>query len=131
MSISRRGALLGAGAAAAVAGVPGAVLAQDAELIALGRQWRESYFEWLRCPHEEEKSGMLKRVCSIEDRMAEIPADSREGALVKLRAAAEHYWLMGDIDCDPYALLTYQAWQSLETERVAPDFERLIGRMRP
>ncbi len=72
---------------------------------------------------------MLKRVCTIEDRMAEIPARSHNGGLVKLRVAAEHYRLMGEIDADPYARLTYQAWQSLETERVVADFERLAGGM--
>ncbi len=127
MSISRRDALLGASAAVAVAGVPTAVAAQacDTELVALGQQWRELYIEWLRCPVEEENTVLLKRVHAIEDRMEEIPARSPNGALVKLRVAAEHYRLMGDIDGgDHYALLTYQAWQALETEPF--DFERLM-----
>ncbi len=143
MSISRRTALATGATAvvtdaataplatkAALAGVPGTAQGEDAELIALGRQWRESYGKWMRCRCEEENTVLLRRVCSIEDRMAEIPARSRNGALVKLRAAAENYRLMGEIDHDPYARLTYQAWQSLETEGVAADFERLAGEAR-
>ncbi len=38
-AITRRSALIGVSAAAVVAGVPGAVQGDDAELIALGRQW--------------------------------------------------------------------------------------------
>ena len=130
MQISRRDALMGAGAAAAVAGVPGAVQGEDAELVALGRQWLVTYSKWLR-ETGEEKSGSLKQACALEDRIAEIPACSQDGALVKLRVAAEHYRLMGEAEIDPYARLTYQAWQSLETERVAAQFERLIAGMRP
>ena len=130
MSISRRSALVGAGAAV-VAGVPGAVQGDDAELIALGRQWLERYGQWLRYPISDEDPGMLKRVCAIQDQIAEIPARSPNGALVKLRVAAEHLRLMGEIKADCYSLLTYQAWQGLETECVAADFERLLGRVRP
>ena len=58
------------------------------------------------------------------------PARSCNGALVKLRVAAEHYRLMGEIEYDPYARLTYQAWQSLETKRVAAGMERLAKEAR-
>ncbi|MCZ6741041.1 MAG: hypothetical protein O7D27_02645 [Alphaproteobacteria bacterium] len=122
--ITRRAVLASAGAVA-VAGVPGAVLGEDAELVTLGRQWLATYGKWLRPTCGSKESGLLKKVCAIEDRMADIPARSHDGALVKLRVAAEHYRLMGDIDCDPYARLAYQAWQGLETEPV--NFERLMG----
>ncbi len=124
MQISRRDALMGATAAVAVAGVPTAVAAQaeDAELIALGRQWIVAYGEWIGT--EDVDSTLLKRVRSIDNRIADIPARSHHGALVKLRVAAEFYRLMGDIDDSLETRLTYQAWQALETEPF--DFERLI-----
>jgi hypothetical protein len=83
------------------------------------------YVAWLQCHDDEENTVLMKRVHAIEDRMAEVPAHSPNGALVKLRVAAEHLRLMDDIAGDPYARLTYQAWKGLETERV--DFERLAG----
>ncbi len=124
MTITRRGAMLGATAAVAVAGVPIAVAAkaEDAELTALGRQWIDAYGEWIGT--EDEDSTLLKRCRSIEDKMAEIPARSGNGALVKLRVAAEHYRLMGDIDDSLETRLTYQAWEALETESF--DFARLM-----
>ena len=125
MTISRRSALIGASAAVVVAGVSGAVQGEDAELITLGRQWLATYGKWLRPTCGSKESGLLKKVCAIEDLMADIPARSHDGALVKLRVAVEHYRLMGDIDCDPYARLAYQAWQGLETEPV--NFGRLMG----
>ena len=48
MQISRRGALLGASAAAVVAGVPGAVLAEDAVLLAQVARFHDLYDAW-RC----------------------------------------------------------------------------------
>ncbi|MCZ6742974.1 MAG: hypothetical protein O7D27_12535 [Alphaproteobacteria bacterium] len=124
MSISRRDALMGATAAVAVAGVPTAVAAQaeDAELIALGRQWIVAYGEWIGT--EDVDSTLLKRVRSIDNRIADIPARSHHGALVKLRVAAEFYRLMGDIDDSLETRLTYQAWEALETESF--DFKRLM-----
>ena len=131
MQISRRDALLGASAAVAVAGVPTAVAAQaalvgeaeDAELIALGQQWIDAYGEWIGT--EDEDSTLLKRCRSIENRIADIPARSHHGALVKLRVVVEFYRLMGDIDNTQETRLIYQAWQALETEPV--DFEHLSG----
>ncbi len=124
MSISRRDALMGASAAVAVAGVPTAVAAkaEDAELIALGRQWIVAYGEWIGT--EDVDSTLLKRCRSIVNRIADIPARSHHGALVKLRVAAEYLRLMDDIDDTLETRLTYQAWQALETEPF--DFERLI-----
>ncbi len=46
MQISRRDALMGAGAAAVVAGVPGAVLGEDAVLLARLGQFHDVYGEW-------------------------------------------------------------------------------------
>ena len=122
-------AIKAASVQAALADVPTAVAAQvsDAELIALGQQWQEAYAEWLQ-REDDEDGTLLKRACTIEDKMKDIPTRSPNGALVKLRVAAEHYRLMGDIDDDPYALLTYQAWQGLETEPI--NFERLMREAR-
>ncbi len=127
MTISRRDALMGAGAAAVVAGVPGAVQGEDAELAALGRQWIDAYGKWIGT--KDDDSTLLKRCNSIENRIADIPARSRHGALVKLRVVAEFYRLMGDIDDSSETRLIYQAWEALETERF--NFERLLGGMRP
>ncbi len=106
-----------------VAGAPVAVAApaEDAELTALGRQWIEAYGEWIGA--EDDDSTLLKRCRSIENRIADTPARSHRGALVKLRVVAEYYRLMGDIDDSSETRLIYQAWQALETE--ALDFERL------
>ena len=48
MQISRRGALMGAGAAAVVAGVPGAVQGDDAALLAQVGQFHELHGRWTR-----------------------------------------------------------------------------------
>ncbi len=48
MQISRRGALLGASAAAVVAGVPGAVQGEDAALLAQVAQFHELFETWGR-----------------------------------------------------------------------------------
>ncbi len=129
MSISRRGALLGAGAA--VAGVPTVAMGKtevDAELIELGRQWIDVYGK--RIGTEDVDLTLMKRCRSIENRIADIPARSYHGALVKLRVVAEFYRLMGDIDDSSETRLIYQAWEALETERF--DFEclRLAGEAR-
>ena len=118
--LTRRNALMGASAAVAVVSVPTVIQAEDAELIALGRQWIDAYGEWIGT--ENANSILLKRVGAIEDRMAEIPVHSPNGALVKLRIAAENLRLMNDIDDGVYSTLTYQAWQALETETF--DFEQ-------
>ena len=122
--LSRRAVLRGSGAAVAVAtvAVP-AVQAEDAELITLGRQWIVAYGEWIGTFNEDKDSTLLNRCCSIEDEIADIPARSHHGVLVKLRVVAEHYRLMGDIDDSRESRLTYQAWQALETESF--DFGRL------
>ncbi len=129
-AITRRGAMLGATAAVAVAGVPTAVAAQadDAELTALGRQWIEAYAEWIGT--EDIDFTLLKRCRSIENRIVDIPARSHHGALVKLRVVAEFYRLMGDIDDSSETRLIYQAWEALETERFNFECLRLAGAAR-
>ena len=129
MQISRRNVLATGAAAITTAAITAplaikAVAAQgcDAELTALGRQWIDAYGEWIGT--EDEDSTLLKRCRSIENRIADIPARSHHGALVKLRVVAELYRLMGDIDDTLETRLTYQAWQALETELF--DFERLM-----
>ena len=124
MQISRRDAFMGASAAVAVAGVPLAALGKtevDAELIELGRQWIDAYGKWIGT--EDRDSTFMKRCRSIENSIVDIPARSHHGALVKLRVVAEYLRLMGDIDDSQETRLTYQAWETLETERF--DFERL------
>ncbi len=131
MSISRRGALLGASAAVAVAGVPRAALGKtevDAELIELGLQWIDAYGKWIGT--EDRDSTLMKRCRSIENRIVDIPARSHHGALVKLRLAAEFYRLMGDIDDSSETRLIYQAWEALETERFEFESLRLAGEAR-
>lgn len=125
-ALTRRAALVSGIAAIAVVAVPITAQAEDAELITLGRQWIVAYGEWIGT---EDKDGtLLKRAHAIEDRMAEIPARSPNGALVKLRVVAENLRIMGDIDEDLNSRLTYQAWQGLETDPV--DFERLMKGLR-
>ena len=147
MNITRRDALLGATAAAvvtgaavvplaikaagvkvALAGDPAAVQGEDAELIALGRQWIDAYGKWIGT--EDDDSTLLKRCHSIENRIADIPARSHHGALVKLRVVAEFYRLMGDIDDSSETRLIYQAWEALETERFNFECLRLAGEAR-
>ena len=140
MQISRRNALLGAGAAAVV-GVPSAVQAAEAEAaagsspvsasddppIALGRQWEEAYDNWLEADvsgasheevtaQEERKSDLGDIAWRLEDQAAEIPAQSVDGVLAQLRMAGTHYLLerSGEEWHDPYAQLTWQAWDALE-----------------
>ena len=118
--VTRRTALKGASAAIAVVGMPTPAQAEDAELIALGRQWIDAYGGWIGT--EDEDSTLMKRCHVIEDRIADIPARSHHGALVKLRVAAEYLRLMDEIDDSLSTRLAYQAWQALETETF--DFER-------
>ena len=146
-AITRRGAILGTAATVAVVGVPTTVQAEDAELIALGQQWQEAYGEWMRAckavqiaydagepdrrVRELEKASdpSFECACALKDRIAEIPARSVNGALVKLRIVIAQGWVTGEND-DTFGCLTYQAWQSLETESAAADFERLAGEAR-
>ena len=143
-NITRRTALTGATAAVAAVGVPTLVTAQDsdAELIALGQQWQEAYGEWIRACDlvsvafdsgepdcrllklEKATDPFFDRQWRLRDRIGEIPARSINGALVKLRIVVAQGWVMGEND-DTYGRLTYQAWQSLETESGAAAFERL------
>ena len=135
-NISRRTALA-TGAAAITTGAIAAplaikaagvkeALAGDTELIALGQQWVEVYTAWLQCNDDDDRDTVLmKRAIALEGRIAEIPSHSPSGALVKLRVVAENLRLMGELDGScRYVLLTYQAWQSLETEPI--DFERIM-----
>ncbi len=139
MSISRRGALLGASAAVAVAGVPTAVQANskavrpggacDDLVLALGKRWREAYDNWLAAPREGESDEEFRAMddhardlgeiaWKLEAKIAKVPAFSIEGILVKLRIAGTHHQLM-DRDNngewgDTYSQLTWQAWDDLE-----------------
>ncbi len=110
MSISRRSALLGATAAAAVAGVPIAAIAEtDNELIALERQW----LAWRDYCHshpdksDEACNPLFARLQEIEERIYATPARTARGVTIKLRLWAYFYaplnhiwtrWWEGDIE---------------------------------
>ena len=129
--ISRRDALVGAGAAVAVAGVPIAVAAKAAParpggacddlLLALGKRWREAYENFEAAPREgesvEETKAMEKHVddlgeiaWDLEAEIAKVPAFSIEGVLIKLRIVGRDRQLMDRNNSgewgDTYAQLT-------------------------
>ncbi len=67
--------------------------------------------------HEDQRDILLRAACQLEDQAAEISAQSLAGVLVQLRMAGTHYHLTGrdgEEWYDPYAKLTWQAWDGLE-----------------
>ena len=95
MQISRRGALLGVGAAAVVAGVPGAVQADPVEpLLAMEREWLAQRDYIHRFPHESdaEIEPLYERQDALEKKIMETPAHSFAGIAVKLRLAGYYTW---------------------------------------
>ncbi len=140
-AITRRAALAGAGAAVAVAGVPGAVLGEDAHIETLYRIWREAYVEhlaahdrsaallsgdpeWHAADRAVTRTGYQWSACL--DKLLEANAHTIPGVLMKVRAIVE--------DAEDGAGANYS--DALEVikadlERLAVDFERLLGGMRP
>ncbi len=87
----------------------------DDLLIEVGRQWGEAYRNWEAS--DGDGTELVKIFSKLQDKAAKIPAFSIEGILVKLRITGTHYHLMersGGEWNDPYAHLTWQAWQALE-----------------
>ena len=93
MTISRRGALIGATAAAVVAGVPGAVQG-DEPLLAMEREWLAQRDYIHRFPHESdaEIEPLYERQDALEKKIMETPAHSFAGIAVKLRLAGYYTW---------------------------------------
>ena len=105
MQISRRGALIGASAAAVVAGVPGAAQGDDAHIETLYRIWREAYSEhiaahdysaallskdprWDEADRAVTRTGYRQSACL--DKLLEASAHTVAGVLVKVRAIVEY-----------------------------------------
>ena len=100
MSISRRGALIGAGAAAVVASVPEAVQASQTDPVAaLVRKSRE-YEEWLNTiggtVSDDEFDALVNVGTEMECRIWNTPSTSFEGIAGKVRLA----WEYSDIEYD-------------------------------
>ncbi len=133
-AVTRRDALRGAAAVAATGAVPVAATAKsepDAELIALGQQWQEANDEWLRACDaveiayaagepsrrvrdlEKVSDVPFERAWALKDQIAEIPARSANGAVVKLRIVVAQNRITDEND-DVFGRLTNQALQALE-----------------
>ena len=100
MTISRRGALIGAGAAAVVASVPGAVQASQADPVAVLVRKSRAYEEWLHTisgtMSDEEFDVLVEVGSQMEIRIWNTPATSFEGIAGKVRLA----WNYSDIYYD-------------------------------
>ena len=130
MNITRRDALLGATAAAAVTGltaaplaikaalggVPGAVQGEDADaqVKALCRKW-EAMYRHVNMSNvtDEERFAQVPVMDRLADRIADIPVRSLDGVVHKLKVAS-HYM---DDEAGRY------------TDSTLRDLERLIGGM--
>ncbi len=120
--------MLGASAAAVVAGVPGAVLGDPVEpLLAMERRMN-TVEAILDAPGGyNSRSSVFRERTSIQDQIAVLPAISVAGIAVKLRLmrANTEY-----LDCHEFG--DKLIGSTIESaERLAVDFERLLGGMRP
>ncbi len=138
--ITRRAALVSAGAAVAVAGVPGAVQGNDAHIEALYRIWRDAYAEHIAA--HDWSGGLLSsdpawhvadravtrtggRQWDCLNKLLEASAHTVPGVLIKVRAIVEDSDDGSDPDHDD-ALEVIKA----DLERLAGNFDRQIGGMR-
>ena len=100
MQISRRGALIGAGAAAVVASVPGTVQASQTDPVAVLVRKSRAYEEWLNTiagtVSDEEFDALVEVGSQMEIRIWNTPATSFEGIAGKVRLA----WNYSDIYYD-------------------------------
>ena len=91
MTISRRDALMGAGAAAVVAGVPGAVQATQTDPVAVLAREARAYEEWLNrrnfTASDDEFNALCDHLSEIEYKIRDTPATSFEGIAGKVRIA--------------------------------------------
>ncbi len=119
MQISRRGALLGASAAAVVAVAPGAVKASQTDPVAVLAAKAAAYEEWLNSLNvsDDEFNALAGVHFEMEHRILDTPATSFEGIAGKLRIA----WKNAETD-ELYPLASERfIWSALQ------DLERLTG----
>ena len=134
MQISRRDALLGATAAAAVAGVPGAVQAVE-PLLAMEREWNAHRYSYNNCldDSDEAREPHFRRLEEMEWNIYQTPAQTPQGVAIKLRLWSRYYasfhdrcydgdWWKGDLERMTYAEFGFA--------NVMRDLERLAGEAR-
>ncbi len=119
-ALTRRAALVGAGAAMAVAGGPGAVKASQTDPVAVLAAKAAVYEEWLNSLHnvsDDEFNALAGVHFEMEHRILDTPATSFEGITGKLRIA----WNSAETD-ELYPLASERfIWSALQ------DLERLAG----
>ena len=134
MTISRRDALMGATAAAAVAGVPGAVQAVE-PLVAMERAWSAHlYSRNIDGDNSDEAlEPHFRRLEEMEWNIYQAPARTFQGVATKLRLWSRYYacfhdssydddWWKGDLEDMDYAEFGFA--------NVMRDLERLAGEAR-
>ena len=137
MQISRRGALIGVGAAAVVAGVPGAVQAVE-PLLAMERAWSAQRYFYngpaLHDESDEAREPHFRRLEEMEWSIYQTPAQTPQGVATKLRLWSRYYacfhercyegeWWKSDLDRMTFAEFGFA--------NVMRDLERLAGEVRP
>ena len=137
MTITRRGALIGASAAVVVAGVPGTVQASQTDPVAVLVRKSRAYEEWLNTiagtVSDEEFDALVEVGSQMEIRIWNTPATSFEGIAGKVRLAWEYSDIEYDVIRDgppkefdeicPLHAVRF-IWSALQ------DLERLAGRAR-
>ena len=130
MSISRRGALIGASAAAAVAGVPGAAQGEDAVLLAQVARFHELYGEWQRVwAKQAEHRARIKAMpdcpkldCTVEGYQAYfafLEAHDAYGDGVELNSLADLAGALGNAIIETPAQTLKGAVEKLKIARIA------------
>ncbi len=131
MTISRRDALMGAGAAAVVAGVPGAVQAVE-PLLAMEREWSAHLYSRNNDGDDSDEAlePHFRRLEEMEWSIYQTPARTLQGVAIKLRLWSRYYacfqdccyegdWWTGDLEGMDYAEFGFA--------NVMRDLERLAG----
>ena len=92
MQITRRGALIGASAAAVVAGVPGTVQGVE-PLLAMEQEWAAFRDYCNNYPDESDEAvnPLFERLTEMERQIYRTPAATLEGVVVKLRLWSSYY----------------------------------------
>ncbi len=124
--ITRRAALKGTAAVAAVAAVPTAASANDAHLRALYDEWDAlwKYSAEVRPVTDEQLDLKLDRLTDLEHAIAETQAQSMNGVLVKLRV---HMRSEGSEDTWPCAPDGRLCLDHIQVPSAWRDLERLVG----
>ncbi len=141
MQISRRNALMGAGAAAVVAGVPVAVLAVD-PLLDMEQEWLQLRDKYETAPDVlyGAPDPLFDKLLDLQYRILLTEAKSPAGVAVKLRMhCRNNCWDEADFD-EPTPEDAARGVGNLEVlplkaalhdlERLTGDFERLLAGMR-